>query len=135
VDDKGTVSNVRSRLTHIGPAREGHIMANVLLSRSRYFATANQSLRFYREYFKPKNEQEIDKDRLRYLIKYQGTEFFVNIDSVLKPTLGSYMEIKCRTWSRKDAELKSRLSGELAGVLGVTFENATRSDYFEMLGK
>jgi 5-methylthioadenosine/S-adenosylhomocysteine deaminase len=135
IDTNNSISNVRSRLTHIGPAREGHIMSNVLLSRSRYFATANQSLRFYREYFKPKTEQEIDKDRLRFLIKYQGTEFFVNIDTVQKPSLGSYLEIKCRTWSRKDAELKSRLSGELAELLGVTFQNATTKDYFEMLGK
>ena len=135
VEDNGAVSNVRTRLTHIGPAREDFIMANVLLSRSRYIAAANQSLRFYREYFKPRNEQEIDKDRIRFLIKYQGTEFFINFDSVIKPSLGSYLEIKCRTWSRKDAELKSKLTGELAELLGVTFENATRIDYFEMLGK
>ena len=110
-------------------------MSNVLLSRSRYIANANQSLRFYREYFKPKIEQEIDKDRLRFLIKYQGTEFFINIDTILQPNLGHFLEIKSRTWSRKDAELKSRLSSELAGLLGATFEMATRNDYFEMLEK
>jgi len=115
-------------------AREGHILSNVLLSRSRYIANANQSLRFYREYFKPKKEDEIDKDRQRFLIKYQGTEFFINLDTVQKPSLGSFLEIKCRTWSRRDAELKSKLTSELAELLGVTFHNATPKDYFEMLG-
>jgi len=134
IDENDVISNVRSRLTHIGPAREGHILSNVLLSRSRYIANANQSLRFYREYFKPKKEDEIDKDRQRFLIKYQGTEFFINLDTVQKPSLGSFLEIKCRTWSRRDAELKSKLTSELAELLGVTFHNATPKDYFEMLG-
>ena len=89
-------------------------MSNVLLSRSRYIANATQSLRFYREYFKPKFEHEIEKDRLRYLIKYQGTEFFINIDTIVKPGLGKFLEIKSRTWSRKDAEQKIR-TGQRTG--------------------
>ena len=48
---KARSSNVRSRLTLIG-AHEHHL-PQVLLSRSRYFAPATHSLRFYREYFKP----------------------------------------------------------------------------------
>jgi 5-methylthioadenosine/S-adenosylhomocysteine deaminase len=133
VDNQNAVYNVRSRLTHIGPAREGHIMSNILLSRSRYIAPATQSLRFYREYFKPKFENEIEKDRLRFLIKYQGTEFFINIDTVLKPSLGSYLEIKSRTWSQKDAEQKSKLATNLAEIIGISFDTATPKDYFEML--
>jgi 5-methylthioadenosine/S-adenosylhomocysteine deaminase len=46
---------------------------NVLLSRSRYFAPATHSLRFYTEYFKPIKTIEIEKDRLRYLIEFEGT--------------------------------------------------------------
>ncbi|MBI4929071.1 MAG: amidohydrolase, partial [Anaerolineae bacterium] len=42
IDDKGNVSNVRSRLTLIG-AHEHHL-PSVLLSRSRYFAPATHSL-------------------------------------------------------------------------------------------
>ena len=53
VEENGEVSRVRSRLTLIGPTRERHYPSDVMLSRSRYFAPANQSLRFYREYFKP----------------------------------------------------------------------------------
>ena len=133
IEDDGNISNVRSRLTHIGPAREGHIFENVVLSRSRFIADANQSLRFYREYFKPVSEHEINKDRLRFLIKYQGTEFFINIDKVTQPELGNYLEIKSRTWSKKDAILKSKLTGELTDLLGVKFENAIREEYFDML--
>ncbi|MCE1252810.1 MAG: amidohydrolase family protein [Anaerolineae bacterium] len=133
IDNQNNVSNVRSRLTHIGPAREGHIFSNVLLSRSRYIAPAIQSLRFYREYFKPRFENEIEKDRLRFLIKYQGTEFFINIDTLIKPGLGSFLEIKSRTWSKKDAEQKSQLATQLAELIGISVETATPKDYFEML--
>ncbi len=51
----------------------------------RYFAPATQSLRFYREYFKPTAETEIEKDRLRYLVMFKDTEFFINLDHIIKP--------------------------------------------------
>ena len=80
IDDvKGIVTNVRARLTLIGLKREGKLDDQVLLSRSRYIAPAAQSLRFYREYFKPKSEIAIEKDRQRWLIQYKETEFFVNL--------------------------------------------------------
>ena len=60
----------------------------VILSRSRYLAPATQSLRFYREYFKPVGLSEIEKDRYRYLIEYKDTEFFVNLDEVTNPETG-----------------------------------------------
>ena len=52
IDEKNEVYNVRSRLTLIG-APEFNYPHSVLLSRSRYYAPAVHSLRFYREYFKP----------------------------------------------------------------------------------
>jgi 5-methylthioadenosine/S-adenosylhomocysteine deaminase len=97
LDQTGEVTQVRERLTHLGVAREHHFPEGALLSRSRYFAPATQSLRFYREYFKPTRELEIEKDRLRYLVQYENTEFFINIDTITKPQLGKYMEIKSRT--------------------------------------
>jgi len=63
-------------LTLIGPARERHFPQRVLLSRSRYLAPATQSLRFYKEYFKPVQELEVEKDRLRFLIRYHGDGVF-----------------------------------------------------------
>ncbi|MFT3893838.1 MAG: amidohydrolase [Anaerolineales bacterium] len=64
VDNKGNVSNVRARLTLLGQESESKFENEVLLSRSRFLAPATNSLRFYREYFKPKSEVAIEKDRL-----------------------------------------------------------------------
>ena len=133
IDDNGQVSHVRSRLTHIGPTVEDRFPQQVLLSRSRYLAPAGQSLRFYREYFKPNSEHEIEKERLRFAVLYRGEEFFINIDEMRKPALGYYLEIKSRTWSRKDAEEKSRQIVELLLVLGLNPDTSTSRDYFEML--
>lgn len=133
IDENGQISFVRSRLTHIGQAVEHRFPQQVLLSRSRFLAPAGQSLRFYREYFKPSNEHDIEKDRLRYKVEYQSVEFFINIDEMLKPNLGSFLEIKSRTWSRKDAEEKSKLVLDLLRLLGLDPLNAMSNDYFEML--
>lgn len=133
MDDKNEITNVRSRLTHIGEAREHKYPNRVLLSRSRFFAPATQSMRFYREYFKPNKELEIEKDRLRYLVEYKNTEFFINLDKILKPAGGNFVEIKSRTWSQKDAAVKSKLISELLETLGVSQENVVVEDYFEML--
>ncbi len=133
VANTGKVTNVRSRLTLIGPAREQHFPQQVLLSRSRYLANALQSLRFYREYFQPSREAEIEKDRQRFLIRYHEIEFFVNVDTVHKPALGHFLEIKSRTWSRQDAQDKSRLVVELIQLLGASPDETTAQDYIEML--
>lgn len=133
VDEDGNVTNVRTRLTHIGPVREAHFPQSILLSRSRYIAPATQSLRFYREYFKPTMELEIEKDRLRYLIQYKGIDFYINLDTVSKPVLGSFLEIKSRTWSAKDAERKSKIVRELVEQLGSSTANAIAHDYVEMI--
>ena len=125
------VTSVRSRLTMLGKASERHYPQKVILSRSRYFAPATHSLRFYREYFQPHQEKEIQKDRLRYLVEYQGMEFFINIDKVLQPVLGQFIEIKSRTWSAQDAERKSQLATELLILLGCSPTDAVTTDYYE----
>lgn len=134
-DAKGTVTNVRARLTLIGQKREGEFEDRVLLSRSRYIAPASQSLRFYREYFKPKSEIAIEKDRLRWLIQYKDTEFFVNLDQMKEPKLGYYLEIKSRTWSRKDAELKAQLASELLSVLSASRGEKVTEDYIDIVSE
>ncbi|PKN92693.1 MAG: amidohydrolase [Chloroflexi bacterium HGW-Chloroflexi-6] len=131
VDAKGKITNVRSRLTLIGENREGEIAHEVLLSRSRYLAPATQSLRFYREYFKPSGEKIIEKERLRWSVKYRGEEFYINLDTVEKPDLGHFLEVKSRTWSRTDADKKARLVAELVAFLGGG-EMVTQ-DYIEMV--
>lgn len=133
IDSRGEIQNVRARLTLIGPAREAELEQQVILSRVRYFAPATNSLRFYREYFKPVRETPIDKDRLRWLVRYQDTEFYVNLDHLENPPLGYYLEIKSRTWSRKDAERKAQLAVELLHLLGGSPQEAIRQDYIALL--
>jgi len=121
VDDKGNVFNVRYRLTLTGPAAEHAYPNFVLLSRSRFIAPATHSLRFYREYFKPESEIEIKKDRLRWLVRHKQELFFINIDRVLQPEIeGCFLEVKSRTWSRRDAESKAELISELISELGIS---------------
>lgn len=133
IDENGEISNVRSRLTLIGPTRERAFPEGGLLSRSRYIAPALQSLRFYREYFKPQYEVEIEKDRRRFLVRYNGIEFFINIDKVYKPDLGYFLEVKSRTWSRRDADTKSQMVAEVIRLLGAAPEAILPDDYIKMI--
>jgi 5-methylthioadenosine/S-adenosylhomocysteine deaminase len=133
VDDGGQVSNVRYRLTLIGPAREGQLGSDVLLSRSRFLAPANHSLRFYREYFKPTSEKFIEKDRQRWRVLFHGTEFFINLDKVEDPSLGYFLEVKSRTWSRRDAEHKALVAGLLIQALGASPDKTVTQDYLELV--
>jgi 5-methylthioadenosine/S-adenosylhomocysteine deaminase len=134
VNKQGDVYNVRYRLTLTGPAAERAYPNYVLLSRSRFIAPATHSLRFYREYFNPQSETEITKDRLRWLVRFRGEEFFINIDQILKPKIeGCFLEVKSRTWSRRDAERKSELISELIGVLGITDPVPVEVEYPDLI--
>ncbi len=128
----GSVERVRYRLTLIGPAHERTFPHAVVLNRSRYLAPATHSLRFYREYFKPVREFTVEKDRLRWKVTFRGTEFFINLDHLLQPPLGDFVEIKARTWGRRDAEEKAEKVAELLASLGVDAEAALEEDYADL---
>jgi 5-methylthioadenosine/S-adenosylhomocysteine deaminase len=133
LDEKANVTMTRPRLTLLGQKREDAFAHDVLLSRSRFLAPATQSLRFYREYFRPREETSITKDRERWLVKFKDTEFFVNVDEMLEPALGHFIEIKSRTWSRKDAEHKAALANELLAELGIAAAETVTKDYIEVV--
>ncbi len=133
VDDNNQVNNVRYRLTHIGPVREDTFPSDVLLSRSRFIAPATHSLRFYREYFKPAHETLVHKNRQRWRVLFQGTEFYINLDEVKDPKLGYYLEVKSRTWSRRDAEHKASMTQELVRFLEAQPEETETRDYVEIV--
>jgi len=133
ISEKNEIINVRSRLTLIGESSESQFPQEVMLSRSRFFAPATQSLRFYKEYFNPSNTQEVEKDRVRFLVSYKDTECFINVDTFIVPELGSYLEIKSRTWSRLDAENKSKLVLEIITLLGLQDKPTISKDYIEMI--
>ncbi len=133
VDDEGQVYSVRYRLTLTGPAAERRFPNSALLSRSRFIAPATHSLRFYREYFKPEKESEVSKDRQRWKVRFEDEEFFINIDRMLKPSIpGAFLEIKSRTWSRRDAEEKALKLSALLQSLGVRDARPVEQDYAEM---
>jgi 5-methylthioadenosine/S-adenosylhomocysteine deaminase len=135
IDDANNVTSVRGRLTHIGQQREGSFGHDILLSRSRFLSPATHSQRFYREYFKPDSEINVEKDRLRWLVVFKNEEFFINLDHLLLPDLGYFLEIKSRTWSRKDAEIKAGLVEELIALLGTSSLNAVTHDYTEIVNR
>jgi 5-methylthioadenosine/S-adenosylhomocysteine deaminase len=133
VNDKGEVYQTRTRLTLIGDPDRQEFANAVMLSRSRFLADADRSLRFYREYFDPATELEVNKDRLRWRILYQDTDFAINLDRMLEPALpGYYLEIKSRTWSRSDAERKAGLITGMLAALGLDLQNAERKEYAEI---
>jgi 5-methylthioadenosine/S-adenosylhomocysteine deaminase len=135
INEKGESVSVRSRLTLLGQKREGRLEHDVLLSRSRFLAPAVHTLRFYREYFRPQEELVIEKDRMRWHIRYKETELFVNLDSMINPGIGHFLEIKSRTWSRKDAERKAELANELIHLLGASSGEIVIQDYVEVIGE
>jgi 5-methylthioadenosine/S-adenosylhomocysteine deaminase len=123
---------VRYRLTLIGPAREYQFPSDVLLSRSRYLAEATHSLRFYREYFTPVSEVFIEKDRRRWRVLFRGTEFYINLDRIDQPDLGYFLEVKSRTWSRRDAEHKAHMATKLIEFMGAQAVEKVTQDYLEL---
>ncbi|MEX0788872.1 MAG: amidohydrolase family protein [Anaerolineales bacterium] len=136
LDDAGDVSQVRYRLTLTGPAAEREFSNSVLLSRSRYLAPAAHSLRFYREYFNPGLETTVTKDRLRWLVRHEREEFFINLDRVTEPKLeGAFLEIKSRTWSRRDAEQKANLIIDLLAWLGLKGAEVVTREYPDLAEK
>jgi 5-methylthioadenosine/S-adenosylhomocysteine deaminase len=135
IDPKGNVTNVRGRLTLVGVTREETFNHDVMLSRSRYYAPASHSLRFYREYFSPIQEVAIEKDRKRFKISYRDVDFYINIDTLTKPNLGHFLEVKSRTWSRQDAVLKSKIIAELIDYLGASAEEAETEDYINIVNQ
>jgi 5-methylthioadenosine/S-adenosylhomocysteine deaminase len=131
LDDRGAVKNVRARLTLTGLSHEA-AFGSVLLFRSRFLAPAAHSPRFYREYFRPQREREIEKDRRRWLVGYRGVQFYVHLDRLLKPPAeGYFLELKSRTWSRRDAQDKAAIIVELLERLGAT-DRIVAEDYVEL---
>lgn len=133
LNDKEEITKVRSRLTLIGQTREDAFQEDVMLSRSRYYAPATHSLRFYREYFQPIGEIEIEKMRQRFLVQFKDTEFFVNVDTMIEPALGHFVELKSRTWGKKDAISKSKLILELIKHLGLSPTEVVTEDYIHIV--
>ena len=117
-------------LTLVGPAKEREYANSVVLSRFAYTSRADRSLRFYKEYFQPQRVIGLEKRRCRFRIKYQGMDLAVNLDRLTKPAQdGPFLEIKSRTWSKRDAERKAERIGALLAFLGISPEDVVKREY------
>jgi 5-methylthioadenosine/S-adenosylhomocysteine deaminase len=47
--------------------------------------------------------------------------------------MGTFLEVKSRTWSRKDADRKAEMVNELLNLLGVGGAEVVTQDYIEIL--
>jgi cytosine/adenosine deaminase-related metal-dependent hydrolase len=128
--DRGLETKPIYNLTFRGPTKEREYEDSVLLSRSRFTANADRSLRFYREYFQPKEEKKVDKIRHRWRIKYKGVDFAANLDRLIQPPSDEvYLELKARTWSKHDALQKAEMISELLDVLAVDKAGLVQDEY------
>jgi 5-methylthioadenosine/S-adenosylhomocysteine deaminase len=131
--DPGARQAAKYTITLTDPAERGEFPSAILLGRARYTAHADRTLRFYREYFQPDRVTEIEKRRRRWRILYKDADFAVNLDTLVgHDQPGPYLEIKSRTWGRKDAEHKVELIGELLALFGVTEPELVKQEYVEL---
>ena len=115
------------------PVLEKLAAGGVLLFHSRYLAPATHSARFYREYFSPAAEHVIEKERRRWLIAYRGVEFHVHLDRLINPARdGYFLEIKSRTWSRRDAVDKADIITRLLELFGAHPDDSLPDGYVEL---
>jgi 5-methylthioadenosine/S-adenosylhomocysteine deaminase len=132
LDESGAVTGARGRLTLTGRTREDRF-GPVLLYRSRYLAPAAHSPRFYREYFRPSAEHVVDKIRRRWLVAYRGAEFYVHLDRLLNPERDDwFVEVKSRTWSRRDARDKAEIIPELLALFGASPDDTMAEGYVDL---
>lgn len=131
--DPGARLEPKYTITLMAEAYRGEYPSAILLSRARYTARADHSLRFYREYFQPAREIELEKRRKRWRIVYKGEDFALNLDTLVgQNNPGPYLEIKSRTWSRKDADERAQLIGELIALCGLNEQALVKQEYIEM---
>ena len=134
LDEQGEMYEVRARLTYTSARKERVFDSMILLSHSRFIAAADRPLRFYEEYFDADYQRVLRKERQRWRIHYQGVLFYINIDRIQEPALDHtmFLEIKSRTWSLSDAEIKAERIHEMLQIIGITPEDAVTADYLEM---
>ncbi|NJN15302.1 MAG: amidohydrolase [Oscillochloris sp.] len=130
--DPGARPEPKYTITLISEGRRGEYPHAILLSRARYTAPADHTVRFYREYFQPDRMVEREKSRRRWRIIYKEHDFAVNVDTLAGADPGPYLEIKSRTWSRRDANTRAGLIGELLALAGVTDEALVKQEYVDI---
>lgn len=133
--DPGARVTPKYTITLMEEARRDDYASAVLLSRARYTANADRTLRFYREYFHPDYEVSLEKRRRRWRIRYQDVDVAINLDTLVgSSTPGPYLEIKSRTWSRREADERARVIGELLALCELDDSTLVKQEYSDMIG-
>jgi 5-methylthioadenosine/S-adenosylhomocysteine deaminase len=131
--DPGARPDPKYTITLTEPPVHGEYPHAIVISRARYDALANRTVRFYREYFQPDRINTIEKRRRRWRILYQGKDFAINIDELIEhPHPGPYIEIKSRTWSRRDAAERAELIGNLLRHFGIEELGLIKQEYVDL---
>jgi 5-methylthioadenosine/S-adenosylhomocysteine deaminase len=129
-DDSSTTV---SELVLLGPAQEFNLGKASLLTQLRFAMPLLHPPNFYREYFNPAREQEIEKERSRWRVSFEGVELEINLDRLLKPELGYFIEVKRTTWNRQVAEEAAPLIGKLLHLLEVSAVDVRQRAYVEWI--
>lgn len=130
--DPGARPEPKYTITLMAEAVRGEYSDAILLSRARYTAPADHTVRFYREYFQPDRVRDLQKQRRRWRILYKEHDFAVNLDTLVGTSdPGPYLEIKTRTWSRRDANYRAALISELLQVAGIEEQALVKQEYVE----
>jgi 5-methylthioadenosine/S-adenosylhomocysteine deaminase len=131
--DPGARAEPKYTITLMAEAMRGEYPSAIVLSRARYTAAADRTVRFYREYFAPDGIVELQKHRRRWRILYKAHDFAVNFDTLPgRDDPGPFLEIKSRTWSSRDAAERAALIGELLALLGINEDELVKQEYVEM---
>ena len=128
---QGDASTTVSELVLLGPAQEFSLGKATLLTRLRFAMPSLHPPNFYREYFNPAREQEVEKERSSWRVIFEGVELEINLDRLLKPELGYFIEVKRTTWNRQVAEETAPQIGKLLHLLEVSAVDVRQRAYVE----
>jgi 5-methylthioadenosine/S-adenosylhomocysteine deaminase len=120
-----------SELVLLAPAQEFSLGKATLMTRLRFATPSLHPPDFYREYFNPVQEQEVEKERSSWRVIFDGIELEINLDRLLKPELGYFIEVKRTTWNRQVAEEAAPLIGKLLHLLEVSVVDPRQRGYVE----
>jgi 5-methylthioadenosine/S-adenosylhomocysteine deaminase len=66
-------------------------------------------------------------------VAYRGVEFYVHLDRLVSPQAeGCFVEVKSRTWSRRDAQDKARVITELLALFGASPDDTISDGYVDL---
>ena len=134
LDEAGAVTGARARLTLTGPHARGSVRLGAAARARATSRRRRTRARFYREYFRPAAERDRREGsaplaggvpRRRVLRAPRSA------DEARAPT-GYFIEVKSRTWSRRDARDKAAIITELLALFGASPDDTISDGYVDL---